>query len=50
MMRMDYPTMHLFRLSHLERDRLLDVAVIYYRLHLPNFPELKSLPVLQQLF
>ena len=50
MMRMDYPTMHLFRLSHLERDRLLEVAVIYYRLHLPNFPELKSLAVLQQLF
>ena len=50
MMRMDYPTMHLFRLSHLDRDRLLEVAVIYYRLHLPNFPELKSLAVLQQLF
>ena len=50
LMRMDYPTMHLFRLSHLDRDRLLEVAVIYYRLHLPNFPELKSLAVLQQLF
>ena len=50
MMRMDYPTMHLFHLSHLERDRLLEVAVIYYRLHIPNFPELKSLSVLQQLF
>ena len=50
MMRMDFPTMHLFRLSHQERDRLLEVAVVYYRLHLPNFPELKSLAVLQQLF
>ena len=50
MMRMDYPTMHLFRLSHHERNRLLEVAVTYYRLHLPSFPELKSLPVLQQLF
>lgn len=50
MMRMDYPTMHLFKLSHQERDRLLEVAVVYYRLHLPNFPELKSLAVLEQLF
>ena len=50
MMRMDFPTMHLFRLSHIERDRLLEVAVVYYRLHLPNFPELKSLAVLRQLF
>lgn len=50
MMRMDFPTMHLFKLSHQERDRLLEVAVTYYRLHLPNFPELKSLAVLQQLF
>jgi DNA repair protein RecO (recombination protein O) len=49
-MRMDYPTMHLFRLSHHERNRLLAVAVTYYRLHLPSFPELKSLSVLQQLF
>ena len=50
MMRMDYPTMHLFRLSHHERNRLLEVAVVYYRLHLPNFPELKSLAVLQELY
>ena len=50
MMRMDYPTMHLFRLSHHERDRLLEIAIVYYRLHLPNFPELKSLKVLQELY
>ena len=36
MMRMDFPTMHLFR--------------IYYRLHLPDFPELKSVSVLQELY
>ena len=50
MMRMDYPTMHLFRLSHHERNRLLEVAVAYYRLHLPSFPELKSLAVLQEIY
>lgn len=50
MMRMDYPTMHLFRLTHQERDRLLEVAVTYYRLHLPFFPELKSFVVLQEIY
>jgi DNA repair protein RecO (recombination protein O) len=42
--------MHLFRLSHHERNRLLEVAITYYRLHLPNFPDMKSLGVLRELF
>ena len=50
MMRMDFPTMHLFQMSHTERNRLLEVALVYYRLHLPDFPELKSVGVLQELF
>ena len=50
MMRMDYPTMHLFRMSHQERNRLLEVSLKYYRLHLPDFPEMKSVEVLQELF
>ena len=50
MMRMDFPTMHLFRMSHQERNRLLEVSLIYYRLHLPDFPELKSFSVLQELY
>lgn len=50
MMRMDYPTMHLFQMSHTERNRLLEVALTYYRLHLPDFPELRSLTVLQELY
>ena len=50
MMRMDFPTMHLFQMSHTERNRLLEVALSYYRLHLPDFPELKSLTVLQELY
>ena len=50
MMRMDYPTMHLFRLSHQERNRLLEVSLTYYRLHLPVFPEMKSVSVLQELY
>ena len=50
MMRMDFPTMHLFRMSHQERNRLLEVSLVYYRLHLPDFPELKSVSVLQELY
>ena len=50
MMRMDYATMHLYRLSHHDRNCLLEVALTYYRLHLPDFPELKSLAVLQELY
>lgn len=48
--RMDYPTMHLFRLSRQERQRILHVLNEYYRLHIPNFPELKSLEVLHELY
>lgn len=50
MMRMDYQNMHLFRMSHIDRNRCLDIILAYYRLHLPSFPELKSLPVLQELY
>ena len=50
LMRMDFPTMHLFRMSHQDRNRLLEVSLAYYRLHLPDFPELPSLSVLQELY
>lgn len=48
--RMDFATMHLFRMKRIERNRFLDVALNYYRLHLPDFPELRSVSVLQELF
>ena len=50
MMRMDYATMHLFQLSRHDRQRLLEIALNYYRIHLPAFPELKSLSVLQEMW
>ena len=50
LMRMDYPTMHLFRLSRTERNRILELLLLYYRLHLPSFPALRSLSVLQELY
>lgn len=48
--RMDYANLHLFRLSRKERMRILQVLNEYYRLHVPNFPELKSLEVLQEFY
>ena len=50
MLRMTYANMHLFSMSRAERRRVIDIMIKYYRLHLPSFPELKSLAVLHQIF
>lgn len=50
LMRMNYDTMHLFAMNRVERARCLVILNEYYRLHLPDFPELKSLEVLKELF
>ena len=50
LLRMNYETMHLFVMSRTERSRCLVVINDYYRLHLPDFPILKSLDVLKELF
>lgn len=50
LMRMNYDTMHLFEMNRAERVRCLEVINHYYRLHVPGFPQLKSLDVLKELF
>lgn len=50
LMRMRYDTMRFFHFNGDERSRLLERINYYYRLHLPDFPELKSLTVLRELF
>lgn len=50
LMRMNYETMHLFAMNRAERTRCLTIMNEYYRLHLPDFPVLKSLEVLKELF
>jgi DNA repair protein RecO (recombination protein O) len=50
LMRMNYESMHLFKMSREERNRCIELIINYYRLHIPNFPELKSLSILQELF
>lgn len=50
MMRMDYHTMHLFKMNRQQRNRCIEVALQFYRLHLPDFPDLRSLDVLRDLW
>lgn len=50
LMRMNYQNMHLFKMSHTERNRCLDVILEFYSLHVPDFHELKSLGVLREIF
>lgn len=47
-LRMDFPTMHLFRFSRGQRARLMQVLNDYYRLHVPHFPELRSMAILRE--
>ncbi|MCD8210885.1 MAG: DNA repair protein RecO C-terminal domain-containing protein, partial [Prevotella sp.] len=49
-LRMDFPTIGVFKLSKNERNLLLDVILEYYRLHLSLKLEIKSLEVLKSLF
>ena len=47
--RINYGNMHLFRLSHSERNTIIDTLLVYYRLHVWDFPPLKSLEVLREI-
>lgn len=47
--RMNYGNMHLFRLSRNDRNRILDCLLDYYRLHIYDFPTLKSVEILREL-
>jgi len=48
LMRMDFGTMHLFHFSREQRTRLMQILNDYYRLHVPHFPELKSMAILRE--
>lgn len=50
LLRMRYHNMHLFRLTREQRNRCLDSIIVYYRLHMPSMPELRSLSVLHEVF
>lgn len=50
MMRMTFRNMHIFRYRRSERQRCLDLIIRYFRIHLPSFPELCSLAVMQEIY
>lgn len=50
LLRTGYDTMHRLSLNRELRDRYLAILSMYYRLHIPEFPQLKSLDVLRELF
>ena len=50
LMRMTFDNMHLFAMSRVERNLCVDFILKYYRLHFPDFPEMKSLDVMKSLF
>ena len=47
LMRMNFDTMKLFKLSHDDRNRITEIVLRYYKLHLPNMPELQSFDILR---
>ena len=48
LLRMNIRNMHKFRLNRVLRNRMLDVLTVYYRLHVPEFREPRSLAVLRE--
>ena len=48
MLRMNLRNMHSFRLNRLQRSRILDVLTTYYKLHVPEFRDPRSLAVLRE--
>lgn len=49
-LRMDYRTMRAVGLNGAGRRRALELITQFYRLHIPEFPEIKSLGVLAEVF
>lgn len=48
--RIDYHNIHRFRLSQSDRNRIIDYMLDYYRIHLYDFAEIRSLEILRELF
>ncbi len=48
LLRMNVRNMHSFRLNRQQRNRILDILTAYYKLHVPEFRDLRSLAVLRE--
>jgi len=49
LMRMTPSNLHLFSMSRTERNRIIDIALHFYQIHIPSFGEIKSLGILREL-
>lgn len=49
-MRMRYENMHLYKMSREERRRCIEVIIEYYKIHMPGFPQPKSLDIFKEAF
>lgn len=47
-LRMNYYSMRRFKMNRQQRNYALDILCRYYRLHIPDFPEIKSIEVLKE--
>ncbi len=47
-LKMNYTTMRFFKMTRQQRNYVLDILCHYYRLHIPDFPEVKSLDILRE--
>lgn len=50
LLRMNFPTMHLFKMTRDERNRMVELIMKYYRAHIQGFPDLRSHDILKELF
>lgn len=50
LLRLNYRNMHLLRLSREQRNDIVGQILYFYRLHVPDMPELRCLDVLKELF
>ena len=50
LLRTGYDTMHQLMLNRKLRGNYLAILNLYYRLHIPDFPQIKSMDVLKELF
>ncbi len=50
LLRISFENMSLYGFSRQERNLIIEHILEYYRLHLPDFPEIKSLAVIRSLF
>ena len=48
--RIDYNNLHLFKLSQGDRNIIINYMLDYYRMHVYDFPEIKSLEILRELY